>query len=275
MRHLSHINELDVIDMYVSGKTATQVAQRFGSSKAYVYKVLRRHGVDAHPRKNVAIGNDAVAAYVSGLSENAVADMFGVSRACIRAALKKAGVHIRNQSEAEALKWSQMTSEQRAHQVAKAHIAAANRTPESIQNVMLKNAITSARTGAKIGFLEQEFTDAIRARGFDVVQQFPFDRYNLDLASGRTAIEVHANTANPHSYPMYRKRIVYLLKAGWNVIYIKCIGKIDINAATDEVCRFIDLTQRDESFVGQYRMVRGSGELVTSLRLDGDQLAPV
>lgn len=275
MRNLGHINEIDVVNMYVAGKTSAQVAQAFGVSKAYVYNCLRRHNAPTHPRKNVSISRDAVAAYVSGMSENAVAQMLGVSRSCIRTALEKAGVHIRTQGEAEALKWSQMTGEQRAHQVAKAHRATANRTPETINGIMQKNAITKAHTGAKIGFLEQEFTDAIRARGFQVIQQFPVDRYNLDLACGRTAIEVHANTSHPHNYPMYRKRIMYLLKAGWNVIYIKCIGKIDIDAATDEVCRFIDLTQRDKTFVGQYRMVRGSGELVTSLRLDGDQLASV
>lgn len=272
---ISDINVDRLIEMYIAGHTALEVAQKFGVSKAFVYKRLKLHGVAARPRKNVSIRDAAVTAYLSGVSELGVSEMLGVSRSCVRKALQKSGVHVRSQSESESLKWSKMTADQRARQVEKAHEASRNESRESIDLRLKKSANSKELSLAKVGFLELEFFEALKARGVVTVPQLAYGRYNIDLAIGHTAIEIHATTANPHTTAFYQKRVVNLLKGGWNAIYIKCIGKISLDRAADKVCELVNISERDKTVAGQYWMVRGSGDLVSHLCLDGDELSAV
>lgn len=263
------------IKLYESGKTFGQVAAQLGCSKAFIYQKLKAVNINVRPKTNVCIADKSVDFYKSGMSVNAISKQLGVSRRTVDFALRKRGITTRNQSESEKHKWSQMSAEQRQKQVAKAHETVRNLPREFFKQGSIKQAIAKEKSLAKVGFLEKEFFDLLGDFGFLVKQQVAFGPYNIDLAVGNTAIEIHINSANPHSHAYYRKRVVSLLKGGWHVIYVKISSKIFIDRAANQVARLINISQGNESLVRQYWMVRGSGELVATGCLNGDDLACV
>ena len=272
---IKNIDADNIVQMYAIGDSASEIAARVGVAKSTIYKILLRSGVTPRGRKHIAFSSLIVPAYIGGESENSIASRLGISRTVVACAIAKANIQRRSQSESEQLKWASMSSQARANQIAAAH-AAAKEIPSKKRKTMLeKSACRKQTTGSKIGHLEFEFANALQNRGLDVTQQLAVSVYNLDIAIGNTAIEIHVNSANPHSHPVYLRRIMYLLKTGMDVIYIKCIGKIDINRTADKIRELINFTQRQKSNVRHYWMIRGSGELVTCLCLDGDQLATV
>lgn len=71
---------------------------------------------------NLLATNDIIKYYLEGQSENSLAKQHNVSRAVVTRILKESNIKRRGRSEAELLKWSQMTPEKRKHQVEAAHI---------------------------------------------------------------------------------------------------------------------------------------------------------
>ena len=69
------------------------------------------------------VGEDRLAELYQDHSEKALAERFGVARTAMKAALEEIGTSRRGQSDAEALKWSQMSDEERRKQVEAAHEA--------------------------------------------------------------------------------------------------------------------------------------------------------
>ena len=272
---LKNINADGIVNMYVSGHSGGEVSEKLGVSKAFVYKTLKAHNVKIRPRLHVQLADQIITPYTSGESENSIAKRLGVSRKVVFDALMNAGISRRTQSEAETVKWSFMDADKRAAQVAAAH-SASKKLPRSKRvEILEKCARMKEQTGSKIGHLESEFFEAFKMRGFDVAQQVATGIYNLDLSIWNTAIEIHANTAHPHSHPFYLRRIMYLLERGMDVVYIKCIGKIDIDRAADQVGKLVNFSKRNKSTIRHYWMVRGSGELVACRGFDGNELATV
>lgn len=264
-----------VIQMYVSGKTGHEIARILGVSPSYIYNMIKASGVKARSKRSPLDETLVISLYESGVSEKAISDRLGCSRSPIRRILTSNGIHIRSQSEAETVKWSTMTSEQRSAQVAAANEAVRNSPKEFHVANAIKQAQSKFRSLSKVGHLEAEFQSAFESRGYSPVPQYPFGPYNVDLAIGDAAIEIHGNSANPHTHPYYRKRVMELLESGWHVFYIKTTGQISIERAADQVSRMVDMAKRDNSGTRHYGMVRGSGELVTSGRLDGDKIATI
>ena len=64
-----------------------------------------------------------------------IAKHFNVSRGTIRKHLIQAEISLRNQSEAEKLKWAKMSDEQRANQVKSAHLSNIGRIHSKITRV--------------------------------------------------------------------------------------------------------------------------------------------
>ena len=118
--------------------------------------------------------------------------------------------------------------------------------------------------------------DAIIDRGLHAIPQHPVRGYNIDIAVGTLAVEVHSETSYPHQSGVVARRyerIKYLADRGWHSIYVMSRNGLLVGPVTDEVVALLDLAERDPSAVGEYRVVRGSGEL-TSFSIDNfDQVA--
>lgn len=265
------------IQMNKAGKTVRAIAKDLGVGKHVIYK--RFASIGYTPTGHLSISADDIPAiismYTSGASENAVATHFGVSRTAIRKALVDADVHVRTQSEAESLKWSQMTDKQRANQVKRAHQAVADKPPEFFAAAAIKQAKAKEKSLAKTGFMESEFISAFEKMGYIITPQKAVGPYNIDIAIGNAAIEVHINPSNPHGHPYYAKRVVDLLELGWHVIYIKITSDVLVERATEKVCAMLDLIRTNKPELAQYGVIRGTGELMASGCLDGNKLACV
>lgn len=137
---------------------------------------------------------DIVKKYESGVSENKLSKEYLVSRKTIRRILRESGVHIRSQSEAELVKWSRMTSEQRANQVAKCHAAVLGfkKSEETKHEI----AISRQRNTPDwyIGVGEKEFRNLLCLNSIDFEYQKPVLWYNLDFFINGVAVELTSFT---------------------------------------------------------------------------------
>lgn len=160
--------------------------------------------------------------YEQGLSENAIAKMLSVSRIAIRPRLIKAGVHIRTQSEAEALKWKQMSTEQRKRQIEAYHakIRGGTRTHEDL----VKRA-KGVEAKQKLSKLERFFLKIYQDAGYDIKPLYAIDIFNIDLAIPSRKLAIEIDGGNWHTSPRKRaqdkKKEDYLLANGWKILHIK------------------------------------------------------
>lgn len=251
-RHLAHVRQL-----YESGQFPWQIALALGRPLPTVYNWLHRSGVkmrdqsttmvNALAGRGAAISAGVVAQYVTGISENVVAANHGVSRTAVRRLLRRAGVQIRDCSAAGFLRMA--SAAQRGAVARKAHFA-------------------------KVGRGELDMLRMLRSLGMEADRQVIVAPYNLDLAIGSVAVEIHWRTINPLRPCMrQRERIKNLLDRGWSVIYVWCTDPRPLRLrAAKEVVAFADLANRDPSARREYRVIRGCGELVAGGHLEGDQL---
>jgi very-short-patch-repair endonuclease len=207
--------------------------------------------------------DNLVRLYQEGWSENRLAKHLGVSRPVIRRRLLESGVHIRSQSEAEALKWSLMTPEQRARQVEAAHKAARGR-PKTIEE-KLKLATTRYRLGHMSSY-EVIFANMLGRLGLAVIPQAPCGPYNIDLAVGPIAVEIFGGGFHMSGRHLARahERAKYLFDAGWHILAIwvdKRRYPLTIHAA-EYLATWLKELRRDPPPIGQYRVIRGNGEPV-------------
>lgn len=273
--HNSTLHIDNIVKMYKSGLSCSEIAEHFGVSKSSITARARRAGLRLRDLRDGLPETDIVNRYLSGSSENQVAAEYGVSRKKIRSILNRQNVSIRGQSEAETLKWSKMTQKQRRSQVAAAHQAIRNMPTEFHYRSSELQAKTKEKTLSKSCDMELMFIAEFEELGFFVTPQKAVGPYNIDIAIGGSAVEIHGSWANPHTSPYYRKRIMHLLEAGWHVFYIKTPGKINAKRAAQKVGQMINLAQSDESGIRHYGMVRGSGDFMASGCLDGDEFSAV
>lgn len=208
--------------------------------------------------------DDLVKRYQSGQSLKSISDDLGISRPTLLRRLREAGVPIRGRSEAESLKWSQMTPDQRANQVGKAH-AAVRGVPKGQAWLEARAAARVRRTSAG----EQELLEMLRARGLDPEVQFPVGKYNLDLAVRPVAVEIHVQTTHPFTWPRQVQRIEDILRHHWLSLYVWLKpGQVVTEAAADQVVALMKLARREPALHGKYRVIRADGQDTTLRRLD-------
>lgn len=269
------INKDRVIQMRKSGKTHSEIASEIGVSKSVITKRFREWNLPKGRLGGIVNPDEIVNLYLSGVSVNALSKKYPIGRRGIDSLLRKEGVKMRSQSESELIKWQNMTEEQKKRQVEKAH-KAVKRLPDSHwDRVMRLNAKCKENTLSKVGHLETEFIQQFKKLGFEPVSQKAVDRYNIDIAINTTAVEIHINGANPHNAVSYKRRIINLLKLGWNVIYVKITSDVFIEITANKIGRMIHLIESNPSSVCQYGMIRGTSEIVTSGCLDGNDLSTV
>lgn len=156
---------------------------------------------------------------IEGVSENALAKCYGVDRGIIRRRLIKAGIKPRGRSEAERLKWSKMTPQQRKHQVQAAHDTVRGKVKS--REYLLKRA-RGRQANPRMSSLEKLFFEAFKKAGIEVIPQYAIDIFNIDFAipTVKFAIEIdggHWHTTEHHQRLDKRKE-QFLSKQGWSLI---------------------------------------------------------
>jgi len=142
-----------------------------------------------------------------------------------------------------------------------------------------------------IGNYELTLRDELLARGQSFVHQHtiryaPQDgrrskgTYQVDLAdtAKRIAIEIQAGALQQRRSSTRRKRVEYLLNAGWRILFLIVPPRrtpISISHLADYSIAFTQRCCRDKSPHGQYGMIDRYGEPVSPLGLNLDGLSRV
>lgn len=241
---------------YIAGEGIESLAQRYHTGDRRLKELLTSLGLfrsikerytissrkgSAKRRARLPIAPDTVASrYLCGESEKALAFAFGTNRNVIRARLIATGISPRNRSEAQTLRMTDIDA--RGMTTRQAHFA--------------------------FGRGETELADRLTECGMTLTRQMVIHNYNVDIASPPVAVELHARTTNPMGRAQAfreRKRIKQLTDWGWHVIYIWVSpGHILTDRAIKDVVTFTQTANRNPAGIGQYRVIRGSGELVAS-----------
>lgn len=249
------------ITLYLEGANVAVAARTAHVGTARLSRELKQrdlmrpigHGhakATASRRANYGIdAAEVVALYTAGASEKALAERYGTSRQVIAARLRAAGVERRGRTAAQQLRIDAMTDDEIGLLVRNMHLA----FEASGEDVL----------DAKL-----------RTRGLDPVPQLPTGRYNIDRAVLPVAMEVHARAQSPLDRTVRegyeRRRIRNLTDWGWHVHYIWTPAGVISDAAADDAVAFYQRVKGTPADPGEYRVIRGSGELVACGRGDLD-----
>ena len=212
------------------------------------------------PKKWVPTDGPAlIARYEAGESVKALAQEEGVSRMPLRRYLERSGVTLRGIGEANEAQALRMTPEAR-----KLRAEAAQRARRGQRDTPLtleRRALALQTNGARIGRSEAELETALKQRGFDTIPQLAVGRYNIDIAVGSVAVEVHSNGSLPHRLRRHRERVQELAGVGWHLVYVMGYPEMNLNAVTDEVEAHLHAVERDPDGTSRYVLVRRTGGL--------------
>lgn len=212
--------------------------------------------------------NDIIERYHSGESVNAIAIRYGVSRRAIDLRLDRLGIVRRGNADANRLEQSRRTPEQRAAYTAAAHDAVRG-VPQTWEH-LCRMAIGRQHKPGNVSAAEVIFRDWLIAAGLQPIQQQAIGPYNCDLGIAPVAVEIfggnwHASGDHAARLP---ERSRYILNAGWSLLIIWVDGRnfpLTIHAAKHAITMY-KASRIDPSTVGQYRVIRGTGEFVTAGR---------
>jgi very-short-patch-repair endonuclease len=256
----------DLVRSYEGGLSLAKLMSKFHIATPTIIHVLKENGVvlRTYPTWRDLPQQEVVDVYESGISENKVAKMFGVTRQAIRLLLISNHLHIRGQSEAEFLKWSQMTEEVKKHQIEAAHVSAKGKIHTFQERV--NHAMSCFRTGNHATAIEKELISWLADRDIKSIGQFPIGIYNVDIAINEPPIVVEIFGGGWHSSghhaARHNERTKYLLDQGWNVVIVW----IDTRnyPLRPVVCDYL-ITLMNELCCGitptrQYRVIFGDGK---------------
>jgi very-short-patch-repair endonuclease len=122
---------------------------------------------------------------------------------------------------------------------------------------------------------ERELAVMLRERDIEVIPQQAVGPYNVDLGTFPIAVEVWGGAW--HFSRDHTERFHYLLDRGWAVVIVytdKIRSPLGPGAA-DYIAALIEICRTAPPPAGQYWVIRGSGELSASGRLDDDDVASV
>lgn len=255
----------DAKRLFMDGCTVAECATAIGVSPGVLGRRLREIGVDTsrnarkRPGPNaIELSTDSVCSmYEDGMSENAVAKHFGVSRSVIRRHLKDGGAHIRNQSESEALKWSQMTGKKRRDQVANAHKARTGSFDTYETRIARAKAREEMASEHHIGIGEPEFAQFLRDIGRPFTHQKAVDVHNIDFAIGSVAVELTASTKRYClSNTSQNERAKKLAEFGYKTLAVAIDNAEALLACAEDVLAFVDELDCLEPVFSEYWVIR-------------------
>jgi very-short-patch-repair endonuclease len=283
----------NAVDAYVAGESVENAAGRFRTGEKRLKDALKERGLwrDAATTRRLATSHstatrlaqsnlpqdEIVARYVDGESEKALADAFGVSRSVIARRLALAGVSRRDPTQANRLMMSVRTPDENRRNVAAANAACRGRT-HSVEEKMLR---AQRRQERRTHTSSDELTLAamLQKRGVDVIHQQAVGIYNIDLGAYPVAVEVyggHWHSSADHA-SRAPERFRYLLDSGWAVVIVWIDSRrypLSV-AAADYIAAFAQETCRNPALQGQYRVIRGDGEVVASDRFNVEDFSRI
>ena len=205
--------------------------------------------------------------YLAGETEQKLAREVGIDRGVLRRNLIKSGITPRTMSQAISLRMSQMSIENRHAITANAHIAAKGRHAP-IEELEAR-AIVRQNSCSTQSPTERKFINLIRKKGITVTPQKACGKYNIDIAieSDSIAVEIYGGSWHATGRAAFRdkKRIPYLLDAGWHLVIVwvdNARYPLTIKAI-NYIIALMQSIRLNEPLWREYHMIRGDGQLMT------------
>lgn len=206
---------------YMAGESGSSIARSLGVNIQVLRRSLVAHGAEIRPVKyTFEAPGQIIDRYLSGESEKSIASSLGVSRDVVVRFLREEGVPRRTLAEANRLVMARRTPEERRRNTEAAHEAARHHVHTIEEKI--KRAVTREREGLHISPTERRLQGRLEALGLVCRAQKAAGPYNIDIASGRTAIEVYGGSWHASGTHRARsaERFNYLLGELWNVVLI-------------------------------------------------------
>lgn len=273
----------DAISMNIHGLNIGEISQKTGISTSAIrvhfkergHLTIRHHRI-AHNAQDFP-KQEAIESYVSGESIKSIAHKYGVQRKTIQDHLLRNGIQPRNRSAAMFTRMAGTTKEERERLTEAAHNAVRGK-PQS-REFRQKMMITRSRNRIEkfIGFGEDILKERLIQSGLDVIGQYPFDIYNLDLLiNGNIAVEIlSSNSFNPFNKRQYLEKTKLLLERGYFVFWIVWVDKESLMGNLENIIADIHAICRNPSSFGQYRVVRCSAKRFSRVRNEKGQITAV
>jgi hypothetical protein len=270
-RELSDAEIDHFVELHLAGKTPDQIAAITGRNHKPIRRVLKARGVLTDHRVRVLPIDELVRLFNGGASVNKLAERYGVSRNVIDRRLRGLGIEPRSRSEAERVKWAQMTERQRERQVRKAHTAARGRVVD--ETTLTAKAQSLEAKGVFGSDEERRLHDMLLTRGIETIPQMAVGPYNCDLGAPPVAVEVFGGGWHWTGRHLRRlgKRVDYLFNAAFHVLVIQTTQSFPLtDAMGDYVAAYIQQARVNPTVWREYRVVRRDGETIASARSDRD-----
>lgn len=219
---------------------------------------------------------DICAAYNAGMSEAELARTHGVSRDVIRRVLERNEVKRRTVAEALQLVQDARTPEEKARNAEAAHAAVRGRHWTFAQKCTHANSRHGKRTAVAAELLYDAW---LRLRGIHTIPQFAIGPYNCDLAAEPVAVEIFGGNwhgSGKHA-ATFAERAHYILNEGWclAIVWVDQSRQRLSEASADYLAALIEQARRDPSLRGQYRVIWGDGQVVSTAGRELDDFARV
>ena len=265
-----------IVNEYRKGRGTPSLAEELGVSITLICRRLKVAGISIRSRRKPIPDAEIIASYLEGESENVLAHRFGVARSLIRRRIIEADVAPRGRSDAERLKWQQMSPTRRLAQVAPAHAACKGRVVSREEGDA--RALNRQQRLTYLNEAEMQLASMLALRGIDgVVLQQAVGPYNCDLGAQPVAVEIFGGKWHWHGHHLLTspERLRYLLNAGWHVLVVVndkrrhplCEG------GADYVATFIQEMRSDPSRRREYRVIRGACEVLAAGSVDDDEVS--
>lgn len=260
---------------YSAGRLIKDLASELGVHRATVTARLTAAGITT--RWKIAVDDSRVRAlYESGESVKSIAASLEVAREVVRKALVREGVHIRGHREAGVLKWSQYTTVQRRAIMSAPHAAVHGKPASMSRKIALARTIEARQLHRSPS--EIVLQGMLEARGIHTLPQQAIGPYNCDLGASPVAVEVFGGNWHWHGRHLLvaPERFRYILNAGWHILAVRVTGGRRSEPLTDEtadyIAAFIQHARRNPALRREYRVIRGTGELIAAGGGDDDEI---
>lgn len=266
-------NAKRIFDESNGGKSISEVANFLGCNPTNLRKALGATGYIiprfrklVHNRKELPI-DELVAKYASGASELALSKEYKCSRDVIRRHLIEGSADIRNGSQANFIRMSRLTVDERK-QLAKAANDAVRGMPEP-KSRKRKRAINTELGIAQyvVGHGEKQFSQRLDELGIQHIRQKAVDVYSLDFAINGVAVELKTgNCLRGVKADVARNKVKNLADLNWRCLYVVFETVEALIASAEQIIANVDILNGLPSPVSQYRVINCRFDVFTTLR---------
>lgn len=271
-------------ELYAAGKSFKEAATEVGLHPESVRIFLKRRGIEARPRASRPAHNridppdsDFIDQYISGVSEKELAASYGVSRPVMSRWLGEAGVKRRSIKEANALRMASLSDDQRQRIVMAAHAAVRGKRQTERHREKIALARERVGYGGQTSPGTDRLANLLTERSLEHVREKAVGRYNVDIALSAYPVAVEVLGGNWHAAkPIHAKRTPYILDRGWHLLFVWNTKRCEIGAkAADYIVAFAEETRINPPSIGQYRVIRGDGQLIAAGQADDEDFTLV